>query len=188
MDGQYKIIDIIGTGANGLVFAAVDKNNNMYAIKLSRDHTQLIKESQILDEIHTPFVYPNIVRSYGTENPEYCIVDFKHSKELYTQLPGVHIMEYCQSYTLLKLFNIGKGMPIEIIQFWVKQLACAIEYIHAKGYAHMDLKLNNISLDAYYNIKLVDFGSAIKVPASKLIDKSIGTPNYMSPELKIKPI
>lgn len=48
----------------------------------------------------------------------------------------------------------------------------------------MDLKLNNIMLDEYFNIRIGDFGSCLKVDQKGLTSKKRGTQNYMAPELK----
>jgi serine/threonine protein kinase len=36
----------------------------------------------------------------------------------------------------------------------------ALEYIHSRGVAHRDLKLENILLDSSFDIKIADFGLA----------------------------
>lgn len=40
----------------------------------------------------------------------------------------------------------------------MRQIVSAVYYLHQKGIVHRDLKLENILLDAWDNIKLIDFG------------------------------
>jgi serine/threonine protein kinase len=63
------------------------------------------------------------------------------------------------------------------------QVCRALEYAHAQGVIHRDVKSSNIMVDAGWHVKLADFGVA------RVVDKQstrtgvmIGTPAYMSPE------
>ena len=61
------------------------------------------------------------------------------------------------------------------------QLYHAISYAHSKGWAHRDLKLENImyATDPEFTIKLADFGFATQ---SKTSTRYCGTPGYASAE------
>lgn len=66
------------------------------------------------------------------------------------------------------------------------QIVSAVEYLHANGIAHRDIKDENIVIDDQQKIKLIDFGSAIfccRDSSDVLIDKFQGTVNYASPEI-----
>ena len=41
-----------------------------------------------------------------------------------------------------------------------KKILLAVQYMHSKGVAHRDIKLENIMLDGNQEIKLIDFGLA----------------------------
>ena len=49
------------------------------------------------------------------------------------------------------------------------------------GFAHMDIKLENILIADDGSLKFCDFGFA--APLSSYIDKKMGTPVYMAPEI-----
>jgi serine/threonine-protein kinase len=58
--------------------------------------------------------------------------------------------------------------------------------MHKHGIVHRDLKPENVMVDEDDNIKLIDFGIAMKEDARRLtfvnLSASLGTPDYISPE------
>ena len=55
------------------------------------------------------------------------------------------------------------GFSEEMCRHVFKQILEAVRYVHRSGYAHRDLKLENILLDSNFNVKLIDFGFAEKL-------------------------
>jgi serine/threonine-protein kinase len=62
----------------------------------------------------------------------------------------------------------------------------ALDYMHKHGVVHRDLKPENVMVDDEDNIKLIDFGIAMKEDARRLTyagpSPMLGTPDYISPE------
>ena len=59
-----------------------------------------------------------------------------------------------------------------------------IAYMHSKGYAHRDLKLDNILMDVTTkNIKIIDFGFSLRAKADEKLNFFCGTPHYMDPDI-----
>jgi serine/threonine-protein kinase len=65
------------------------------------------------------------------------------------------------------------------------QVCEALTYLHSKGITHRDLKSSNLKVNAYGEVKLLDFGIAFKEGAKRLtrVGAIIGTPESMAPEL-----
>jgi serine/threonine protein kinase len=60
-----------------------------------------------------------------------------------------------------------------------------VDFVHKKGIAHRDLKLENCFLNKDVTLKVADFGmaKAFEGPNGKDLSTRCGTLNYMAPEL-----
>ena len=92
------------------------------------------------------------------------------------------IMEYCEYGDLCSFLNHNsfesENQKLKIM----KGLLESIKYLHDRGIAHGDIKLENILLDSNFNPKLADFGFS----KNKLImgdNSKTGTIYYAAPEL-----
>eukprot|EP00829_Urostomides_striatus_P008931 TRINITY_DN1982_c0_g1_i1.p1 TRINITY_DN1982_c0_g1~~TRINITY_DN1982_c0_g1_i1.p1 ORF type:complete len:251 (-),score=74.74 TRINITY_DN1982_c0_g1_i1:12-764(-) len=71
-------------------------------------------------------------------------------------------------------------------RYYLKQLISALEYMHSKGFAHRDIKAENLLMDLDCNLKLADFGystSPNPASASAFHRTPLGTEGYMAPEI-----
>ena len=66
---------------------------------------------------------------------------------------------------LFMIFLKQKRFPEQVVKFYASQVVSAVGYLHSKGIIHRDLKIENILIDQFGYIKIIDFGIA------KLVDK-----------------
>ena len=62
-----------------------------------------------------------------------------------------------------------------------KAVMQAVEYCHSKNISHRDIKLENVLIDSFYNVKLIDFGFSTCSPVGTKMKIFCGTPSYMAP-------
>jgi serine/threonine protein kinase len=68
-----------------------------------------------------------------------------------------------------------------VSRFYFKQIVEGLKFIHEKGMAHRDIKIDNLLLtDHYQTLKIGDFGSVAIDLSSK---EFVGTHRYMAPEV-----
>jgi 5'-AMP-activated protein kinase catalytic alpha subunit len=68
-------------------------------------------------------------------------------------------------------------------RFFFRQILSAVDYCHQNSIIHRDLKPENLLLDAYHNIKIIDFGFGNTFHKDRLLDTYCGSPYYAAPEM-----
>jgi len=96
------------------------------------------------------------------------------------------VLEWVDGRLLRTILNEEKKLSIERATKIALGMCDALDYMHKRGIVHRDLKPENIMVDENDNIKLIDFGIALKEDARRLtfvnVSNMLGTPDYISPE------
>ncbi|KAK3323888.1 kinase-like domain-containing protein [Cercophora scortea] len=184
LTGSLQLQSILGTGAYGVVYSAVDiKDNVRYAVKcLSKfnadgsplDRRQVAFQTREIRLHYLASAHPNVVSMLKIiDNPDCIYV----------------ILEYCPEGDLF--FNITEcGQYVgkdELVRSVFLQILDAVEHCHNLGIYHRDLKPENILVsDNGETVKLADFGLATSSDRSE--DYGCGSTFYMSPGRSQRPI
>ncbi|KAI9785008.1 MAG: hypothetical protein M1839_001205 [Geoglossum umbratile] len=97
------------------------------------------------------------------------------------------VLEMCKKGVVMKvgLDEMADPYDDEDCRCWFRDLILGIEYLHAQGVVHRDIKPDNLLLTSENVLKIVDFGvSEMFEKASEMLTaKSAGSPAFLPPEL-----
>lgn len=175
--GRYRILDVLGQGAMGVVYkASDDRINRTVAIKtlqIRADMTEAqIKEFRERFFHEAQFAgrlsHPNVVTIY----------DVQEEGDL-----SYIAMEYVDGTTLEKMLNAKTNLPLDKTIDILMQVCDGLTYAHRFGVIHRDIKPGNIIVSHDGTAKIMDFGIAkVTTSTRTVIGTILGTPGYMSPE------
>jgi serine/threonine-protein kinase len=179
--GRYQIERVLGKGAMGVVYEALDpKLHRKVAIKTilishldeetAKDFSmRFVREAHAVARLN----HPNIVQVYdfGEEGEvAYLVMEFIRGNELKSVLASRSILDRNESVRIMC------------------ELLDALDFAHEQGVIHRDIKPANVMLDTQGHVKLTDFGVARFTDADRTHAERtqagtvVGTVAYMSPE------
>jgi len=97
----------------------------------------------------------------------------------------VFAMELCAGGDLLNYVRKRRKLKEDLAKYIFKQVVEGLEYCHAKGIVHRDIKLDNILLDSSGKVKICDFGVSklLEDIRKDVMSEQCGTPAYIAPEI-----
>lgn len=145
-----KLGRVLGSGAGGSVrLMKRSEDNTIFAVKEFRPRHSYETEKEYVKKL----------------TAEYCIGSSLHHGNIIETLDIVQekgkwyeVMEY-GPYDLFAIVMTGK-MTREEVSCCFLQILSGVTYLHSMGLAHRDLKLDNVVVNEYGIMKIIDFGSA----------------------------
>jgi serine/threonine protein kinase len=171
--GKYEITAELGRGAMGEVYKARDPLiGRMVALKVIT--SGLTNKPELLERFYQE------ARSAGALQHPNIVTVYELGKE--GDLPFI-AMEFLGGDSLEKVIARKAPLPLAQKAGYIIQICRALEYAHKHGVVHRDIKPGNIMGTTEGTVKVVDFGIARLVDASKTQTGTlIGTLGYMSPQ------
>ena len=177
--GKYRVDGIIGRGAVGIVYRGYDSViSRPVAIKtLRREVLENVDDKEGLLAR-----FSSEARSAGRCQHPNIVTVFDYVEQDNT--PFI-VMEYVAAGTLEAVTRSSTLLPLHQVGEILVQLLSALGHAHEKGVVHRDIKPANILCPAATSIKVTDFGVARlqDIGLTQAGKGTLGTPNYMSPEL-----
>lgn len=174
--GKYEIRALLGKGACGTVYHAVDTfSNSEVALKIIDPEVfkdaefgeiyraQFLNEASLAGKLAHPYIV-SILDAVVTEDAGHIAMEY---------VPGGDLSQHVSAETLL---------PFEdVIQIGFKCCG-ALDYAFREGIVHRDIKPANILFAGGTEAKIADFGAAYLRKSQAVQTATIGSPYYMSPE------
>ena len=155
-------IDHIDDGSDDVRNDAMDDE-----VKRRQRNEQLKREGEILKRLD----HPNIVRL------QECFEEDGKWHLVMELVSGGELLDRLLSYPDCRV-------PEPQARLWFRQLVSAVDYCHANGVAHRDLKLENLLVDSSGRLRVTDFGLAACFVGSDAFLKTLcGSARYAPPEL-----
>lgn len=93
------------------------------------------------------------------------------------------ITEYVNGEELFRYVYKRRRLSEDESRRIMHQIAGALAYLHGKGIAHRDLKLENIMISPAGNVKIIDLGLGNFCGPHTLLNTHCGSQDYASPEI-----
>ena len=97
-----------------------------------------------------------------------------------------YVMDYIEGESLRTKLNREGVLSEELVLKYLQQLLPALETAHKQSIWHLDIKPENIMVDRYGHVYLIDFGASKHVEPNSTLTTSLAlayTPGYCPPEL-----
>jgi tetratricopeptide (TPR) repeat protein/tRNA A-37 threonylcarbamoyl transferase component Bud32/TolB-like protein len=173
--GNYEILEEIGRGGMGVIYRARQRHSRrIVAVKrvlsYHSDSRETLARFRREAQAAASLDHPNILPIYEVSESEDGLPFFS--------------MKFAPGGNLQEVGPALHNDPRQCVAL-VAKVARAVQYAHAKGILHRDLKPGNILLDARGEPLVSDFGLAKWLDATSELTRTLtifGTPGYIAPE------
>ena len=169
---HYEVIEALGEGARSQIYAVRDPNTRqIYALKhvvrTDAKDIRFIEQMETEFELCRQFTHVNLRRAF----------DLKIVKTMLLKVSEAFmVMEYVEG----KALDVKLPPTMMAIVDTFIQVAQGMRAMHQMGYAHCDMKPNNILLTPQGVAKVIDYGQSCKIGTIK--ERIQGTPDFIAPE------
>ena len=170
--GPYQLGTVIGRGAMGEVYEAVDpKTQDRVAIKL-------LSQTSLSNPNHVMRFLRELRTAAGIDSPHVVrVIEVGEAPVPYL------VMERLEGQTLGDILRGKRALSAREVIELVRQVGAGITAAAARGIVHRDLKPQNLFLH-HGTWKILDFGVARAIDSGDTLTAGhvVGTPSYMAPE------
>jgi len=176
--GGFTILKRIGTGARSTIYMATDQEDNSN-IALKRVTLERPEDARIFEQVETEY---KIARKIDHPYVRKCNKLIKIRRMF-------KVREMLLSMELFDGQSLEDGPTLSLVDVLLvfRMVAGGLNAMHQQGFAHCDIKPNNILLSRSGSIKIIDLGQSCRIGTVK--PRIQGTPDYIAPEqVRRKPL
>lgn len=195
--GKYRIEQVLGQGGFGITYLATqvssirqvaikelfiggsgqainDRKGNLVVVtnsanqhSFNQQKAKFKKEALRLANLN----HPNLVKVHEF---------FEENGTAY------YVMDYIEGESLRTKLNREGVLSEDLVLKYLQQLLPALETAHKQSIWHLDIKPENIMVDRYGHVYLIDFGASKHIEQNSTLTTSLAlayTPGYCPPEL-----
>ncbi|KAK8871923.1 hypothetical protein M9Y10_007669 [Tritrichomonas musculus] len=191
-DEKYQIVlEEIGKGSTSISFKIIDTRWNQVICKkviyLDKNEVSFKEMQNAMKEFEILYVmkHPCICQAIGINTSE-MIKNEENNEEMTTVALFLEFIDYKLKDLMTKKY-LNNTLKARI----VLEIAHAMNYLHKLGHIHRDLNIDNIMLNAVFQVKIIDFGLAkineclfdMETLNTISMTKGVGAYEFMSPEM-----
>jgi len=169
---HYDVLERLGEGAGSTIYRVRDPQTGRelalkHVVRTDQKDIRFVEQMETEFEISRQFTHPNLRRSY----------DLKIQKTM--------LVKTAEAFLVMELVD-GKPLDVNPPRDMMDTLdvfigaAQGLRAMHQMGFAHCDIKPNNILRNDKGEVKVIDFGQSCRLGTVK--ERIQGTPDYIAPE------
>jgi phosphorylase kinase gamma subunit len=167
---KYEPKDVLGKGISSVVRKCVEKSTGKeYAVKIVEYSGPELQEStqREIEIMRMIGGHSNIIDIHETfESDSFVFI----------------VMELCPNGELFDYLTQVVRLSEKKTRQIMRNILESVLWLHNRNVVHRDLKPENILLDKDMNVKISDFGFAVKLAENQKLHDLCGTPGYLAPE------
>ncbi|HEX6477961.1 MAG TPA: serine/threonine-protein kinase [Ktedonobacteraceae bacterium] len=188
---DFKVISYIGSGSSGAVYLAEQQslNGRKVVIKILQQPWDQVhaddfqQEAALLASLSHPYILP--IYAFGIIYEQFRSPNISTRVQTPTLFPYL-VLPYAEQGSIAGTFMREGKQPwsIDRVVSIIQDVAEALDYAHARGVLHRDVKpANLLQMGSHVLLSDLSVASMIDVNKSHLTAPWAGSPAYMAPEV-----